>query len=94
MKDVDQRGVEVETKKVMAIESTPIIVEDAVEVGEAMVIVSVAVADVATVIDMSIQGFGGWPVGSQAQSTGRVRRLGWERQMSAPSNDCKRVVRE
>ena len=93
MKDFDQRGVEVETKKVMAIESAPIIIEDEVEVDEAMVIVSVAVADVAIVMDMSILGCGGRPVSSRVKSTERVRRFGWEQQVSAPSNDCKKVVR-
>jgi hypothetical protein len=59
VKFFDQRGVEVETKKIMAIESAPIVIEDAVEGDEGMVIISVAVADIAMVIDMSIPGSGG-----------------------------------
>lgn len=54
MKDFDHRGVDVETKKVIAIESAPIIIEDEVAVEEAMDMVSVDVADMAIVIDISI----------------------------------------
>lgn len=61
MKDFDQRGVEVETKNVMAIDSAPIIVEDAVEVGEPMIRVSVTVADVAIGMDMSIADYNSLP---------------------------------
>lgn len=61
MKDFDQRGVEVETKNVMAIDSVPIIVEDAVEVGEPMIRVSVTVADVAIGMDMSIADYNSLP---------------------------------
>lgn len=64
MKDFDQRGVDVETKKVMAIESAPIIIEDEVAVEEAMDMVSVAVADMAIDIDMSMSGSRCWSLGS------------------------------
>lgn len=53
MKDVDQSGVDVDTKKVIAIESAPIIViEEDVDVG--IDITSVLVADIAVVMDISI----------------------------------------
>lgn len=52
--EVDQRGVRVETKNVIAIDSAPIVIEDELEVDDGIVIVSVAVADIAIVIDMSI----------------------------------------
>ncbi|KAF3042872.1 hypothetical protein E8E12_001624 [Didymella heteroderae] len=42
----------------MAIESPPIIIEDEAEVDDGIVIVSVAVADIAIVIDMSITSHG------------------------------------
>ncbi|KAJ4372832.1 hypothetical protein N0V86_008198 [Didymella sp. IMI 355093] len=54
VKDVDQRGVEVETKKVMAIESAPIIICDGVDVDDGIVIVPVVDDDIAIVIDISI----------------------------------------
>jgi len=53
VKDVDQSGVDVDTKKVIAIESAPIIViEEDVDVG--IDITSVLVADIAVVMDISI----------------------------------------
>lgn len=54
MKDVDQSGVDVDTKKVIAIESAPIIVieEKVVDVG--IDIASVLVADIAVFVDISM----------------------------------------
>jgi hypothetical protein len=54
VKAVDQRGVEVETKKVMAIESAPIIVIPEVGVDVGIDMTSVGVADIIIVIDISM----------------------------------------
>ncbi|KAF2995644.1 hypothetical protein E8E13_000471 [Curvularia kusanoi] len=52
--DFDQSGVEVDTKKVIAIVSAPIIVIEVDEVEVGIDIAPVMVADIAVVIDMSI----------------------------------------
>lgn len=54
VKAVDHRGVEVETKKVMAIESAPIIVIPEVIVDVGIDMASVGVADIIIVIDISM----------------------------------------
>ena len=54
VKEFDQRGVDVETKKVIAIESAPIIVVPEVDVDVDIDMISVVVADVVIVIDISV----------------------------------------
>lgn len=77
MKDFDQRGVVVEMKNVMAIESASIIIGDEVAVDEAMDMVSVAVGDVVIVIDMSMSGSRCWSlVSPQMELSERVCIVG------------------
>lgn len=79
VKDFDQRAVEVETKKVMAIELAPIIM-GVVEVDEGMDMAAVAVAVISIVVDISILGPVRWfPISPRIESTGRVRRVNRER---------------
>lgn len=54
LRDVDQSGVEEDTKKVIAIECAPIIVIEGEVTGVGISVASVVVADIAMVLDISM----------------------------------------